>query len=82
MTCHTLHAKNGGGGGRSDKWCISYYLLIFKFIITSTNKPHPLHGHLELFLLSGYIICVCGGGVGRGGGGGVGGVCLIIQIQV
>ena len=80
MTCHTLHAVNVGGGGRSDKWCISYYLLIFKFIITTTNNPPPppLHGHLELLLLSGYIMCVCGGGVG----GGIGSVCLIIQIPV
>ena len=51
-----------------------YYLLIFKFMITTTNNPPPpLHGHLELFLLSGYIMCVCGGGVGREG---VGGVCV------
>ena len=68
MTCHTLHAMNvgggGGGGERSDKWYISYYLLIFKFIITTANNPPP--PPLELFLLSGYIMCVCG--VGGGGG--------------
>ena len=71
MTCHTLHAMNAGGGWRgerSDKWCISYYLLIFKFITTTTNNPppHTLHGHLEFFLLAGYIMCVCGGGFGGG----------------